>query len=186
MPDLYSDTDAPWDLLAKHLAGEASASEQQELHAWVTATPEHLPLLTAAIRAWERGGTAAEEFSEADVEPAWQRFRIAADLAPAAPVQAAIPASKVVPLWPAARPWLRVAAAVMLLVGVWSLLRIFLLNNRQEEIVTVTAGTQRQQTTLPDGSQVWVNRHSTLSYAANFNQTARVVQLKGEAFFEVK
>ncbi|QIL76865.1 FecR family protein [Hymenobacter sp. HDW8] len=186
MPNLYSDTDAPWDLLAKHLAGEASASEQQELHAWVTATPEHLQLLTAAVRAWERGGTAAEEFSEADVEPAWQRFRIAADLAPAAPIQGAIPAGKVVPLWPAARPWLPVAAAVLLLVGVWSVLRIFLLNNRQEEMVTVTAGAQRQQTTLPDGSKVWVNRHSTLSYAVNFNQTARVVQLQGEAFFEVK
>jgi ferric-dicitrate binding protein FerR (iron transport regulator) len=189
MPDLYSDAEAPWDLLAKHLAGEASASEQQELHAWITATPDRLPLLTDATRAWERGGSGAEEFSEADVEVAWQRFRVAAELAPA-PTPVAVPApekseGKVVPLWPAAQPWLRVAAAVLLLVGVWSLLRVFLPPS-QQEMITVAAGAQRQQATLPDGSQVWVNRHSTLSYAADFNKTARVVQLQGEAFFEVK
>ena len=187
MPDLYSDAEAPWDLLAKHLAGEASASEQQELHAWVTATPDRLPLLTAATRAWERGGTVAEEFSEADVEVAWQQFRVAADLAPA-PAAAPAPVvteGKVVPLWPAAQPWLRVAAAVLLLVGVWSLLRVFLPPS-QLQMVTVTAGAERQQTTLPDGSKVWVNRHSTLSYAANFNEKVREVQLQGEAFFEVK
>lgn len=187
MPDLYSDAEAPWDLLAKHLAGEASVSEQQELHTWVTATPDRLPLLTDATRAWERGGTVAEEFSEADVEVAWQRFRVAADLAPA-PAAAPAPvvaAGKVIPLWPAAQPWLRVAAAVLLLVGVWGLLRVFLPLN-QQEMVTVAAGTERQQTTLPDGSKVWVNRHSTLSYAANFNEKVREVQLQGEAFFEVK
>jgi ferric-dicitrate binding protein FerR (iron transport regulator) len=129
----------------------------------------------------------AEEFSEADVEVAWQRFRVAANLAPAPAAEPAPTKSedRVVPLWPAAQPWLRVAAAILLLLGVWSLLRFFLPLGK-EEMVTVAAGAERQQTTLPDGSKVWVNRHSTLSYAASFNEKAREVQLQGEAFFEVK
>ncbi|MBD2767194.1 FecR domain-containing protein [Hymenobacter sp. BT664] len=184
MSDLYSDAEAPWDLLAKHLAGEASASEEQALYTWITTTPDHLSLLTTATRAWERGGSAAEAFSEADVDEAWQRFRVAADLAPApAP---AVAEGRVVPLWPTTRPLFQMAAAVLLLLGVWSLLHTFWPLSRQLETVTVAAGPQRQQTTLPDGSRVWVNRHSTLSYAADFNQAARVVQLQGEAFFEVK
>ncbi|MDF7814735.1 FecR domain-containing protein [Hymenobacter sp. YC55] len=187
MPDLYSDAEqAPWELLAKHLAGEATASEQQELHAWVTAAPAHLPLLTDATRAWERGGTVAEVFTEADVEPAWQRFRIAADLAPQlvpSPAPAA-PVGRTVPLWPAAQPLFRLAAAVLLLVGVWALLRPLL--TRTPEMITVAAGAQRRQVALPDGSQVWVNRNSTLRYAAEFSESAREVQLQGEAFFEVK
>ena len=39
--------------------------------------------------------------------------------------------------------------------------------------------------TLPDGSVGWLNSGSTIKYALNFNQ-ARVVQLSGEAFFDVK
>lgn len=189
MPDLYSDAEqAPWELLAKHLAGEATALEQQELHAWVTAVPARLPLLTDATRAWERGGTSADAFTEADVEPAWQRFRVAAELAPPqmAPSSTATePKGRTVPLWPAAQPWLRMAAAVLLLVGMWSLLRPLLLD-RTPAMVTVAAGAQRRQVALPDGSQVWVNRNSTLRYAAEFSESAREVQLQGEAFFEVK
>jgi ferric-dicitrate binding protein FerR (iron transport regulator) len=83
------------------------------------------------------------------------------------------------------QPWLRVAAAVLLLVGVASLFQI-LRPARPREMVTVAAGAQRRQATLPDGSQVWVNRHSSLRYAADFNEASRVVQLRGEAFFEVK
>ena len=39
--------------------------------------------------------------------------------------------------------------------------------------------------TLPDGSLVWLNSGSTLSFIPNFIKT-RLVNLKGEAFFEVK
>ncbi|UOG75498.1 FecR domain-containing protein [Hymenobacter tibetensis] len=184
MPDLYSDAEeAPWELLAKHLAGEASASEQRELHAWLTAAPARLPLLTDATRAWERGGLVPDAFAEADVEQAWQRFKVAADLAPVAKPTIR-PEGQVVPLWPAAHPWRRVAAVLMLLVGAWAMLRLVLPS--APEMVTVAAGDQRRQAALPDGSQVWVNRHSTLRYATNFNEDSRVVELQGEAFFEVK
>ncbi|MGQ7871337.1 FecR family protein [Sunxiuqinia sp. sy24] len=37
---------------------------------------------------------------------------------------------------------------------------------------------------LPDGSKVWLNGGSTISYAANFNRN-RAVELRGEAFFDV-
>lgn len=189
MLHLSSDTDAPWELLAKHLAGEASAAEQAELHQWLTATPGRLRLLTDATRAWERGGHVAEVFAEADVEPAWQRFSAAAGLSSAAQAATEAPApaeaGRVVPMWQTAQSWLRVAAAVLLLVGCWAVARTFLLKPGAEA-VTVAAGAQRQLATLPDGSRVWVNKNSTLSYAADFNQTSRVVQLRGEAFFEVQ
>lgn len=39
---------------------------------------------------------------------------------------------------------------------------------------------------LPDGTEVWVNTGSTISYnPASFNQKNRQVQLEGEAYFEV-
>lgn len=49
--------------------------------------------------------------------------------------------------------------------------------------LSVPAG-QRAHIILPDGSKVWVNAGSTLSYPSVFDRERRV-QLKGEAFFEV-
>ncbi|PWS32057.1 FecR family protein [Pedobacter paludis] len=41
------------------------------------------------------------------------------------------------------------------------------------------------QVNLPDGTKVWLNAESSLKYPAVFNQSNRVVELKGEAYFEV-
>lgn len=49
--------------------------------------------------------------------------------------------------------------------------------------LSVPAG-QRAHITLPDGSQVWVNAGSTLSYPSVFRGERRIT-LSGEAFFEV-
>src|SRR5690606_9250112 len=41
------------------------------------------------------------------------------------------------------------------------------------------------QITLPDGSRVWLNSASTLKYPSRFDDNERVVELAGEADFEV-
>ncbi|MBK1440981.1 FecR domain-containing protein [Parapedobacter sp. ISTM3] len=42
------------------------------------------------------------------------------------------------------------------------------------------------QVTLPDGTNVWLNAASTLKYPSQFDDKERVVELAGEAYFEVK
>ncbi len=42
------------------------------------------------------------------------------------------------------------------------------------------------QITLPDGSRVWLNSNSTLKYPSRFSGDERVVELTGEAFFEIR
>nr|WP_236264132.1 FecR domain-containing protein [Dysgonomonas sp. Marseille-P4677] len=48
----------------------------------------------------------------------------------------------------------------------------------------VPAG-QRASVTLSDGTQVWLNAKSTLSYPAYFGKDERLVKIRGEAFFNV-
>jgi ferric-dicitrate binding protein FerR (iron transport regulator) len=50
---------------------------------------------------------------------------------------------------------------------------------------SVRKGEKQKQIVLADGSKIWLNAASTLKYPAAFNGTERVVQLSGEAFFEV-
>ena len=49
---------------------------------------------------------------------------------------------------------------------------------------TVTTNNTGQSVDLPDGSNVLLNKNSTISYGADF--TTRTVTLKGEAFFNVQ
>lgn len=206
MSDLYSDSEAPWDSLARHLAGEATPEEQDRLRAWVVARPERLGLLTDATRAWERAGARPVPtlFSNADVEAAWQRFRPHMHLAPAAPVADKSPqdepkpvaseatgaAGKVIQMRPPApfpvRPLLRVAAVLLLLVGVTYAFRSFRAQLLPTTALSAAAGNQKRLLTLPDGSRVWLNRYSTLEYAPDLGKENREVSLVGEAFFEVR
>ncbi len=48
----------------------------------------------------------------------------------------------------------------------------------------VPAG-QRAQITLQDGTEVWLNAQSTLTYPSHFSKRNRVVKITGEAFFDV-
>ena len=41
------------------------------------------------------------------------------------------------------------------------------------------------QITLPDGSKVWLNSASKLTYPSRFDKNERVVEMEGEAYFEV-
>jgi ferric-dicitrate binding protein FerR (iron transport regulator) len=44
---------------------------------------------------------------------------------------------------------------------------------------------QKSMIMLPDGSRIWLNAESTIKYEENFSDSLRVVQLTGEAFFDV-
>ncbi len=56
--------------------------------------------------------------------------------------------------------------------------------NTQNAILTTPKG-GTYQVTLSDGTKVWLNAGSTLTYPSRFTGNERVVELKGEAYFEV-
>ena len=79
--------------------------------------------------------------------------------------------------------FMHVAAAftgVLLLAGIAYL---YLFRSRK---ITINAATQVVSATLPDGSQITLNKNAALSYTPSFNRSDRTVELRGEAFFEVK
>lgn len=92
---------------------------------------------------------------------------------------------KTIRLIPAFRWITRIAAVVFVAASSYFVATDYLYNkNAQLQTITVPAG-QRAQITLADGTRVWLNSKSTLTYASNFGREDRNVKLDGEAYFEV-
>ena len=84
--------------------------------------------------------------------------------------------------------WLKYAAAVAAIVAVG----YFSFKSGQSnvesafgDIVIEAPQGSRTQMTLPDGSKVWLNAGSVISYSQGFGYTVRSVKIVGEGYFEV-
>ncbi|MBB6463347.1 FecR family protein [Flammeovirga kamogawensis] len=74
------------------------------------------------------------------------------------------------------------AVAILLTVG----LSTFYYFGSGADQITLEATNAMASVELPDGTQVWLNKNSALTYPKDFGEGDRVVSLKGDAFFEVE
>lgn len=88
----------------------------------------------------------------------------------------------------------RIAAVFLLTISISSLTTFFVIkykgnqpSTENENIIYVYAPLgSKAMTLLPDGTKVWLNAGSKLTYAMNYNKRARIVKLEGEGYFDVK
>jgi transmembrane sensor len=83
--------------------------------------------------------------------------------------------------------FLRIAAAAVLIIGLGAGF-LFIRNSiiSGKSMVIASGNDQRDvAVTLPDGSRVWLNRNSKLTYNYNHSRETRNVKLTGEAFFDI-
>jgi transmembrane sensor len=85
--------------------------------------------------------------------------------------------------------WAFRVIAILVIIGLAGLFAIIYMSDiTAEEVVVqeiVTEKGQRSNVHLSDGSRIIVNSESKVSYVRGFNENSRVIQLKGEAFFDV-
>lgn len=81
---------------------------------------------------------------------------------------------------------MRIAAIILFMVAFGSGVYYYSVRSfaMPDMVVSVQKG-QKAQIVLPDGSNVWINSDSKLTYGIRFNNQERVLQLDGEAYFEV-
>ena len=81
----------------------------------------------------------------------------------------------------------RIAAVALILIGVGSAAIYFGKSLiPANEFLFVTNDNQKNlKVTLPDGSNVYLNRNTELSYKRDFGKNGRLVSLNGEAYFEI-
>lgn len=87
---------------------------------------------------------------------------------------------------PIFREWLKIAAIAVIAIAITSLFFLTRKGNAPEgmQAVIVPAG-QRVNLLLPDGTNVWLNAGTKMSYPLSFAKNTREVTLDGEAYFEV-
>ena len=82
---------------------------------------------------------------------------------------------------------IKMAAMALILLSIGS--AVIYLNSKDilsRKTTVATSDNQKNlQVTLPDGSNIYLNRNTVLSYRENFGKHGRNVTLSGEAFFEI-
>lgn len=92
---------------------------------------------------------------------------------------------------PLMRVWMREVLKVAAVIAITVACGSYLYLSEKKELlaamntITVPAG-QRVNLKLPDGTEVWLNARSEMTYPAVFSDTRREVKLEGEAYFEVE
>lgn len=162
-----------WDIILKQINNEASAEEKAALDAWLKEDVANAQLLEDAKAAWNASGKS--QFSDVTFNTAKAWNTIQEKIKKEDSVSSLNSSSNT--------KWIyRIAAVLVLsLFSTW----YFLNRNESVEQLVAQSTNERLMVTLPDGSKVWLNSHSKITYPKTFNTTQRAVTLEGEAFFDV-
>lgn len=187
-----------WTLLSKQSHGELSEVELQELNV-LRADPANQDALASYVKLdayWAKLGKESTE----DLTDFWlrQKGKLGqADFPMKEKLWATNEEGTPMPIMPMRPKWykrkpalLGAAAAILIVIGLGF---IFTHQNNQsvnttdtETVIIVHNGAQRQ-VILPDGSKVWLNSGSELSYNKYFTKAPiKEITLKGEAFFDIQ
>ncbi|NJO68595.1 MAG: FecR family protein [Bacteroidetes bacterium] len=170
--------------IAEFLKGELSLDEERLLQDWINKDIKHLHYFEEYRNLWL--GSVTFGLYETDAGQKWEmfNFRLNQQFNKSTANNSNlffIPSMK------------RIAyIAAVLIVGMVTGILVYTLlintnNKNSDEICEmVTPLGAKSQILLPDGTMVWLNAGSKLSYKKSFNNKDRMVSLEGEAFFKVK
>ncbi|HAM97808.1 MAG TPA: hypothetical protein DCQ26_04295 [Marinilabiliales bacterium] len=159
--------EAIFDILFKKISGQnLTLAEETKLSDWLL-DAENLELYNDYQKIWKTTGKLSFELKP-DVNSEWFLFK----------ERLAVPAKR--PIHRLYYTTSAVAASLILAFGIWSITQTFFQSNKVYQTTNTI-----QQLQLPDNSNVVLNRNTILTLDKNFNSENRIVNLNGEAFFEI-
>jgi ferric-dicitrate binding protein FerR (iron transport regulator) len=165
-------------LIVSFLTGNCSEAEKQQMEQWLAFSAQNKIEFERMQQIYSKAGI-PEEQNEFDTEKALLSVQHRIQLAEKF-TQKRINRKR------SFTYYTRIAAAVtiFMLAGFASIF-IFRSSPKVESIALNTEHGQKQMVELPDGTKVYLNSESNLTYTSEFGNENREVTFNGEAFFEV-
>lgn len=175
-----------WILLSKKIAGEATAQELEQLHQLITAYPECKTSMENLQELWDtkpKPNANKEDNHRLELAYLTHINRLNEYKGADTPIHEQAVVKR--PL----RRLFSIAAILLLAIGttvIWRQhsFKPIVSTAKPENEISISPGS-RSKIQLPDGSTVWINSGSRLTYGNAFTGSTREVYLNGEAFFEV-
>lgn len=162
------------EIIGKYLTGQASASELSQLKDWEALSMDNARYLKDMQRIFAEAG-GLNQWQQFDTDMAWRNLKNKLQQ----------PKAKQVEMRPNFQTWLRVAAAFLIL-AVASIVFYQIRQNDKPEILYASSSERLvKQDTLPDGTRAFLNKNSEIRFSQTKRSGKRIVELNGEAFFEV-
>lgn len=170
-------------LIHKQLSKDISPSETAQLNDWLKAEAEHRNIYAALQTAWKESENLNLNI-DLDLDEEFKQLSDRLELPKAADnEQASIrPMPK-----PSAtrRSWLLAAAGLLILIAGTFWLRNNFSTIEGQQIMVTNLSHATKKVSLPDGSTVYLNESSAISYPEKFTGD-RKIRLTGEAFFQIE
>jgi ferric-dicitrate binding protein FerR (iron transport regulator) len=169
------------ELLFRYLTGDLSGQEAEDIRLSLENDPAGREYLAQMEKMWKLSGS-IENFQRIDLAGDWNvlRERIAFSKP-----------SLTLPAYTKTRSLtlrvVRVAALILLALAAGFMIHYYTGHGTMGRLdwMSLDAQDQIKELTLPDGSHVFLNEGSSLTYPAQFKGRKRIVRLDGEGFFEV-
>lgn len=160
----------PYDKIAKQLRKDASEAEKESVRLWLESSDENRMLYKQILKSWRLQEALAFQPKS---DEAWFKLKKELNWTESSKGRRVF-----------FRKALRISAILIILLGIGLLLKPtdFLFD---EKMLTLKTLEERKNVLLADGTRVFLNRNSELSYPEVFDKDNRQVILKGEAFFKV-
>ena len=178
------------ELLARYLADTASESERNDVEAWLAESEANARELATYRLIWDHTPAMKKSSMKVDTDAAWNKMRGKMAVGKEMP-SPEVPAreAKTIEFRPEVRKrrlpvtvWAAAVIAILVTAFGW----FFLISEKTPESLQVATTDNTKEQLLPDGTKVFLNYNSKLTYPENFKGDLRTVSLQGEAFFDVK
>lgn len=158
----------------KYMHHQLTEEETRQLYEWLCESKENQQAWFSLKEAWLHQEYEKEKL-EADTQNEWKKFADRTGISPQTTRRRSIRTT-----------WLYAASILLCLVIGWQAERLFTPQTESYPVIVETETGQQAKVKLPDGSSVWLNACSTLSYTTGNWKKERNVTLHGEAIFDVK
>lgn len=169
------------ELIARYIIGDCTDEECAELLAWVELSNENREYFTTIKNTWVLAGVNHELKNPGLNRDEFKSLLKIIDTSGSDKI--INPKKREIRL-----SFFKIAVSLIIIIGLTAVLSYFFWGggnaNPAYHVLKVPSG-QQAELTLPDGSKIWLNSKSQLTYPGTFSGNTREVKLDGEAYFQV-